>query len=385
MLQDPLAGRGKQMSLLVRNLDFVHPPYIVNIHGNKAIGKSLFAIYLGYEMASQGIAVRYINLRETMLLSSPIDVTKGNFSINDIVEWATDLKVYTMLILDDCNQLESLLSNLLLQTYKATEFLNLRIVITTCNVLKSSDIPSEIFRKSSSLQWIQLDALVFLQLNELDAKYAHSLLDNLTTIKLTEKERRGLTHLAGNYPLAVKILASLLNKDVSSDVASTIGKLKRKMKKIQSAPQEYSVPGVPKIYLLTLWESYEQLDMVGKGCAQYLSLFPASFKEEAALQILSSSGFSDPTYCIQALVDYSLIDQYVFDHQLRLKMPRVIKDFYTYIRRKGQYHEYETATFQKGFKKYYTWLLDPLTSERENSRKNLIVESHNVRYLNRIL
>jgi len=61
--------------------------------------------------------------------------------------------------------------------------------------------------------------------------------------------------------------------------------------------------------------SHDQMDVTGQGCARYLSMFPGFFDEEAAHQVLSSSGFSDPSYCLQVLTKYSLIEQYTHYQQ----------------------------------------------------------------------
>jgi len=363
VLHEPLIGRGDDISRLVESLDFVWPHCVINIYGKAAVGKSSYAIYLGYEMASRGVDIRYLDLSEIQLLSAPTDLTKGHLSVDELVEWARDIKTETLLILDNSNLLESVMSNLFFQLYRATNFINLKVVVTTRRLLTVSEVPSQFFKKSFSHI-----------LKVLDTDSASSLLQNRTTVKLTEKECKALTHIAGNYPLVIKIIASLLNGDTSGDVAGVIGKLKR---------QRTEASLVPRDFLPPLWMSHDQMGVIGQGCARYLSMFPGSFDEEAAHQVLSSSGFSDPSYCLQVLTKYSLIEQYTHYQQQRFKLPRVVRDFYAYVRRQCHYNEYESTTFQRGFKKHYTQLFSPLTNNGENSRL-LRVENHNIRFFRNI-
>ena len=109
-------------------------------------------------------------------------------------------------------------------------------------------------------------------------------------------------------------------------------------------------------------------------------MFPGSFDNEAAQQVLSSSGFSDPSYCVKVLSEYSLIERYIHCKQQRFKMPKVVRDFYANMRRERENNEYETATFQRGFTKYYTQLVGSLTN-KEDDLQLVRIESHNIQYL----
>ena len=130
------------------------------------------------------------------------------------------------------------MSNLLLQLYRVTNFINLKIVVTSRQALTVSEVPSQFFKKSFSHV-----------LKVLDTDSASSLLRNRTTVKLTKKECQALTHIAGNYPLVIKIIASLLNGDTSGDVAGVIGKLKRQTRKASLVPRDFLPP---------LWMSHDQ-------------------------------------------------------------------------------------------------------------------------------
>jgi len=65
-------------------------------------------------MASRGVDIRYLDLSEIQLLSAPTDLTKCHLSVDELVEWARDIKTETLLIFDNSNLLESVMSNLLL-------------------------------------------------------------------------------------------------------------------------------------------------------------------------------------------------------------------------------------------------------------------------------
>ena len=320
--------------------------HIVNIFGQGACGESTLAISVGYQMASCGIPVYYIDLSETQLLSAPSDVKRGYMYTDELVEWAADLSTDTLLILDNCKLPESMLSNMLVQLYETTE-INLKIVVTTCQSLTKSR------------------SIFSFQLRELDFNSAITLLRNLTTVQLTDKECRELTHLAHYDPISIKIISGLLSHLAFGDVISYL----KKAKSMASPPKEVPIQ-----------LSHNQMDITGKGCARYLSMFPGSFDNEAVQQVLSSSGFSDPSYCVQILAKFSLIEQYIHYKQQRFKMPKVVRDFYANMRYELKYNEYETATFQRGFKKYYTQMLGSLIN-KEDELQLLRIESHNIRYL----
>jgi len=317
---------------------------VVNIYGQSSCGKSTLAISLGHEMESLGVPVQYLDLSETHPLSTPSDVTRGYICTDELVEWAADLSTDTLLILDNCKLPESTLSNMLVQLYEATE-INLKIVVTTSQTLTKFSIYS-------------------FQLKELDPSSAITLLRKLTTIRLSDKMGRELTHLADYDPLTIKIISGLLSHVAIGDIISAL-----KMSKLMaSSPKEVPIQ-----------LSHNQMNIIGKGCARYLSMFPASFDNEAAQQVLSSSGFSDPSYCVQILSEYSLIEQYIHYEQQRFKVPKVVRDFYTDMRRERENNEHETATFQRGFKKYYTQLVGSLTN-KEDDLQLLRTESHNIRF-----
>ena len=72
----PFVGRDRDVSSIIHHL-FYSLVKMVHIFGLPAVGKSTLAVHVGYEMASRGVAVRYINADETHVFKN-YDESKCN-------------------------------------------------------------------------------------------------------------------------------------------------------------------------------------------------------------------------------------------------------------------------------------------------------------------
>ena len=57
----PFVGRNQDVNEIIHLL---HNPFVKTVHifGLPAVGKSTLAVHVGYQMASHGVAVRYISM-----------------------------------------------------------------------------------------------------------------------------------------------------------------------------------------------------------------------------------------------------------------------------------------------------------------------------------
>ena len=138
-LPGPFIGRDEDMENITHLLKFskYYHTQMVHIVGLPAVGKSTLAVHVGYEMASRGVAVRYINVDETHIFKSHEHTVTENHDqrssttsaltnrVSDIqlswyshtdkryvssspeglIQWAKGLSNDTLLILDNCDLL----------------------------------------------------------------------------------------------------------------------------------------------------------------------------------------------------------------------------------------------------------------------------------------
>ena len=99
---------------------------------------------------------------------------------------------------------------------------------------------------------------------------------------------------------------------------------------------------------------YKLLPPIDKGCARYLSRFPISFPEQAAIEVLSMCGFSRSHLCLQSLVNYSILDSYMTADKVYFKMAKLVK---TTLLEQCEANEllewHESAVFNASFCRYY--------------------------------
>ena len=338
-LPGPFVGRDEDVNNIISILfsanSFVR---MVNIFGLPAVGKSTLAIHTGYEMASREVVVRYINVDETHIFKSHYgsestkteqhdqnslaslqfitDITQSRYShtetkfasiAHDLVEWAKRLSNVTLLILDNCDSL--------LQGRKGgnTDFLRVLGALSKAS-------PYLHTLTTSRLKVKLLDAKPY-KLKQLDSESAIKLLKFISP-HITLSERRTINGLLDGIPLALKIVGSLVSEEKPSNIV--ISQLHQNL--IETLTPEDIALDTEKMRPV-LRVSYSYLDNDTQECALYLSHFPGSFSEEAALDILSNCTNSSPSGCLRKLSYMSLLDTYYYAGQPRYKFHRIIKEY----------------------------------------------------------
>ena len=339
----PFVGRDEDVnnitSILFSNDSVVQ---MVNIVGLPAVGKSTLAIRIGHKMASHGVAVRYINLHETRIFKSHdesksiitehhdkkpkealaitkafTDITLSSDSHTEtrfvsttaqgLIEWAERLSNVTLLILDNCDSL--------LQGKKGgnTDFIK---VLDALN--KASPYLHTL--TTSRLKIILLDAKPY-ELKPLDSESAINLLELLSSL-MTSSDSRTVNGLLDGIPLALKIVGNLVSEERPPNLV--ISQLQQNF--IETLTPEGMLLHTQKMYPV-LKVSFNYLDSDTEECALYLSHFPGSFSEEAAVPVLNNCANCTPIRCLRMLTSMSLLDKYYYAGDSRYQFHRIIKEY----------------------------------------------------------
>ena len=323
---------------------------MVSIFGPPAVGKSTLAIHVGCELASKGVSVRYFNLNEahhlfarqadasdkptsmhstddsTDLIFQKADIkipwddyaysnTEDKYvltSSRNLIPWAKELTNDTLLILDNCDDFlqtnEAHANNfkkMLIELLKASKYLR---ILTT-----------------SRAQMLFVGAFRPYLLKELDPTSAVTLLQ-LRSDLITSDDGKVIAELVGYNPLALGIVAELINIQ-SSPPRAIINELEKHLMRTLS---QSTLPNHQRIFIV-LKLSYDYLSDRIQVCSHYLSHFPGSFHRAAAQSISSKCDVSDPEYCLQTLVERSLLEEYWHTdqprYQHRYQFHRLIREF----------------------------------------------------------
>ena len=363
-VRGPFVGRDSELqeisAMLLASSAYVA---MVSIFGAPAVGKSTLAIQVGHELAGKGISVRYVDLNEAHhLFARHVDASDKPTSIHStddttdltlhqadsevtipwysytkkkyvltspkkLIMWAKELTNDTLLILDNCDDFlqrnkthENNFKEMLLELLKASKYL--RIVST------------------SRAQMLIVSGFRPYPLKELDPSSAVTLLQSISNL-ITSDEGKVIAELVGNNPLALGIVADLINTKCSPPHA-IIDELRKRLMQTLSPNTLSSSQRILTILKL----SYNYLDDRIQVCSLYLSHFPGSFHRAAAQSILNMCNLSDPEYCLKTLIERSLLEEYWHTGQLRYQFHRLIGEFLQYVQTEYNDAQYYIIKFE---------------------------------------
>ena len=367
-VRGPFVGRDSELQEL-SNMLLAGSAYadvaMVSIFGAPAVGKSTLAIQIGHVLANEGISVRYVNLNEahhlfarhadasgnlkpTSIQSTANDDTtalilhKADVSYTEkkyvltspkkLTAWAKKLTNDSVLILDDCDDFlqrnkthENNFKDILIDLLEASKYLR---ILTT-----------------SRAQMLIVGAFRPYLLQELDPSSAVTLLQ-LKSNLITIEEGKVIAELVGNNPLALGIVAGLINTKSSPWAPHAI------VDELQTLSQNTLSSSI----LTVLKLSYNYLDDRVQVCSHYLSHFAGSCHRAAAQSILSMCNLNDPEYCLRTLVERSLLEEYWHTGQLRYQFHRLIGEFLQYVQ--TEYSDAHgrkiTTKFNLNYQLYYS-------------------------------
>ena len=285
--EEVFVGRETELEVLT---GWIENTTIVSIVGSPGFGKSTLAIHVGHEITEKGgIAVHYADIYEvvdmTTLNEKMTDLVLGEKrqSSDDLFRWASKLKVTTLLIFDNCDEL--------LHKYK-DPFQNLMK-----NLVRQSQFLKVVFTAKQMTSF--LGSFKNFTLRELSAESAASVLQKLNN-KINRTMALEIARLVGNVPLALQVVGPLLKDIDPSTIANDF-----RMDPMPALSSEL-LSSTERVFT-SLNISYHYLSPEHQKCGRLLALFPESFDEPAVQNILGKGLVQDPSKCLRELQYKSLL------------------------------------------------------------------------------
>jgi len=369
-------GRDMEMKDVIQLVDFANSDTrIISIVGSPGFGKSTLAIHVGHHMVDEGVVVHYVNMLEvphmTVLTEKVLDCAeisvKKKVSFERLLKWGRGLYYDTLLILDNCDNIFH---------HSKEEFQNrVEELVMSSQRMKVLMTSREVF--------IHLEQFRLYKVHELTTTAACELMGQVTN-DLTFMQKETIANLTGNVPLALHIVAALLNLPDPPSPATIISELRDELIPTLS-PQELSES---KQVNSSITLSYRYLSLNMQEVGRYLANFPGSFDLEAAYGVLwvidQNVTLKYVTTSIEKLVRQSLLE-----HSQRFKryqFHRLIQEYFIAIQESiGEKGVKETRRFAVSFEWYYVLKLNELTHHFSTSHvkalANLDIERHNIQYL----
>ena len=302
---ESFVGMEQKSEKLVKSLDYsTSDTRIVSIVGGPGIGKSALAKSAAHEMLSR---VYYVDMTEVTSMQALaervlegdegiVTINPNNITIKKMYEWARQQNQYTLLLLDNCDDMMNRqhgreeLQSVVNKLFRSSKYLK---ILTTSRqrTMRFSEFRQE-----------------WLPLNELDVNASCTLIRSYSP-ELTDRQCQEIGDLTGNIPLALKVVGSLLTQPTPPDPDIIIDSLKKVLIPTLSSknlPVDERVDtriGISYDYL------GDDVKKVGNCLARYF--ITVSFTLDTAIKICSSSElkFMDTESAINDLVERSLLQK----------------------------------------------------------------------------
>ena len=308
------------METLMQRIDFSnHSTRIVNLFGPPGFGKSTLAIHAGHVAVRKGVEVHYVNMEEfpekgaKQVLARKI-LKKGNdIDFEQLLLWLGEYRYWyyhILIIFDNC---DDILHN------QRGDFQNaLTKIVETSLYVRVLLTSREVAALPEYFDWQKVD--------EISDDAACKLLDLKIPkrVGLSPHQRDQIAKLTGNVPIALQIVSSLLQLPNSPSPGKVILELEKDPIHFLS-PKDF--PASKQIHAsISLSIKYLSPKLVLAGC--YLTVFPGSFDEEAAVAVLENSMLQIATgkTTLNSLVKSSLLEVNV--RMLRYHYHRLIREYF---------------------------------------------------------
>ena len=374
-LDESFVGREREMQEVLNLVDFSNSGVrIVNIIGSPGFGKSTLAIHVGHEMVKKGDVVHYINLADfpdtdvKLVLAEKIldsaQIVAKEVTFERALRWARNQYYNNLLILDDCDDVLNLFSqigefqNAIKKLVEQSK--NIKIIVTSRKLVTSLNF----------YEWVRVD--------KLNDAAAYKLIESKVTSKvnLTQEEKEELAKHTGNVPLALQIVGSLLCLPNTPTPSNVISELQINPMKVLTPPEFHADEQI----FTTISLSYNYLSKEVKEVGRQLSVFPGSFTQEAALKICRSDSVAD---AISKLVWNSLLEHNKRND--RYQYHRLIREYFLKMEHSNSSFEdtrLQLTNLQLSFHVYYVEMLSWLYRKQlDESLAFLDSELHNIKYI----
>ena len=373
---EEIVGREEEIHEILELVDFSsNDVRIINIVGSPGFGKSTLAVHVGHRMVEKDVIVHYVNMAEISdrqlqqalaekLLESA-NILSKDITFNRLLKWVHHTQARNLLIFDNCDD------SLHYQKEALQEAVDK--IVESSNRVKVVMTSREI---TMHLQYFHQ-----YKLYELSTKAACALLQQKVShkVNVSVHEIESLAELAGNVPLALQIIGSLLLLPDPPTPNVIIEELKEQPISTLSPEQ------LPKSQQInaSLSLSYKYLSRELRLGGQYIAHFPGSFQAQAAATVFESLSSNtkwqiDIHRSMQALVQRSLL---VYNKRTeRYNFHRLIREYFLDVQRHDK--AFRNDTFALAFNNFYTNVLSSLTNMFNNNKhikalRTLDVEKHN--------
>ena len=362
----PFVGRNNELEEITA-LFYSGEKDIIVINGPPAFGKSALAIYVGHSMLQKYNDVVYLDVSESPLFRQSdrkavhSDVLSSSVETDDIVksglmEWAKSLRHTSLLILDNLDSALERNRNSCLKyiqkIYKSAQPQMLKVLIT------------------SQTHITFLDRFQQFNLGELEPASASELLNMLTNLEINGSKR--LVEMAGFCPLAIKVVAALLNKPKMQGSEWLLAELGNNI--ISTSCVDDTFPE-NHCWKALMDIAYNKLSNESRDCGHYISFFPGSFGNYTATQMLKEPN------CVNKLVTASLTEIYTTEsdgvYSVRYIMHRLIRE---YFKNKASDLNMQQS-FEMEFQDHFSQLAYTISTEPDIAGDLSYSEVHNWQHL----
>ena len=389
--EEKFEGREKDMENITKLLKFYGHLRIITILGMPGVGKSTTAKQLAHQERQNGTVVMYVDLsgmeNVNGIKTEIVEQAFGNYtqSVREtnskFKQWVSGGRKPLLLILDNYDQLvhyhdqadPAYLEFGKFVVSELREYLGeTTVVITTRKEPTLFRHLSQIDAWNHTLQPLSDESSVNLLANHLNDYERHRL--------------RPIAELIGGVPIALGIAVVLIRNE---GIDSAFEKLNNSLEPLSPKDIMSEIPNQSVSACIRL--SYDYLNDSVKMCGQYLSCFPASFSEQAAVSILSllpNQSRSSAAVCLNVLREWSLLQLSVYnDGTSRYSYHRLLKDFFS-----GELSSHEEQLqvhFDSMFCQHYTEVLQDFKEKYLEDSKTALakttVDRHNLLHMLHIL
>ena len=286
--------------------------------------------------------------------------------ITEMLEWSKNIKCYTLLILDNCDD----------QIYGDEQRQHFIQLIKEIVNLSHNNVHVVL---TSRKQLLIADDFEVVSVKELDLNASHTLLKELAP-KISAEDSTNIANLLEGCPIALKVIGKLLNRYDDELIPRIEEELKTHPIKLldkASTPKER--------FRVIMDVTFKRLLPTEQECGFHMSLFPGSISHRAALAILPCNDTGD---ILSNYSEHSLVDEYVLGHKLRFKMHRLIREYLRDMAGMQVHIELFDEKFCKYFNEYLVDYASDITHQNitESQEHEFKAEQQNIHhFLNKLI